>query len=54
MVPEDTTKMLDCPSVFRHNDSWYMSYIVFDGNGYETWLAESSDLLNWNTSYNFV
>jgi len=49
MVPEDTTKMLDCPSVFRHNDSWYMSYIVFDGNGYETWLAESSDLLNWNT-----
>ncbi len=48
MVPEDSTKMLDCPSVFRHNDSWYMSYIVFDGNGYETWLAESSDLLNWN------
>jgi len=26
-----------------------MSYIQFDGRGYETWLAESADLLHWNT-----
>lgn len=26
-----------------------MSYIVFDGKGYETWLAKSNDLLNWKT-----
>ncbi|MCH5597779.1 glycoside hydrolase family protein [Niabella ginsengisoli] len=24
-----------------------MSYIAFDGKGYETWLASSNDLLNW-------
>jgi predicted GH43/DUF377 family glycosyl hydrolase len=45
----DTTKMVDCPSIFRENNHWYMSYIVFDGKGYETWLAESDDLLNWQT-----
>jgi predicted GH43/DUF377 family glycosyl hydrolase len=28
---------------------WYMSYLVFDGRGYETWLAKSKDLLNWET-----
>jgi predicted GH43/DUF377 family glycosyl hydrolase len=38
---------VDCPSVFRHNDKWYMMYIVFDGIGYETEIAESDDLLNW-------
>ena len=26
-----------------------MTYIVFDGKGYETWLAKSADLLHWNT-----
>jgi len=44
----DTSKMVDSPSIFRKNDIWYMTYIVFDGQGYETWLAESNDLLNWN------
>ena len=24
-----------------------MTYLIFDGRGYETWLAKSSDLLNW-------
>ena len=43
---ENKTK-LDCPSVFRHEDRWYMTYIVFDGSGYETALAQSDDLLNW-------
>ncbi len=40
---------VDCPSVFRHNDHWYMLYIVFDQKGYETWLASSNDLLHWET-----
>ena len=39
-------KKLDCPSVFRSGDTWYMVYIIFDGDGYETALAESDDLLH--------
>ncbi|MEZ5103513.1 MAG: hypothetical protein R2757_03375 [Draconibacterium sp.] len=49
MVPDDASKMLDSPSVFRVKNSWYMTYIIFDGKGYETWLAKSPDLLNWKT-----
>lgn len=45
----DTNKMVDSPTVFREQDSWYMTYIVFDGHGYETWLAKSDDLLHWET-----
>ena len=26
-----------------------MTYILFDGSGYETWLAKSKDLLQWKT-----
>jgi len=40
-------KKLDCPSVFRHGEKWYMTYIIFDGSGYETALAESANLLDW-------
>ena len=45
----DSTKMLDSPTIFRHNEKWLMSYIVFDGQGYETWLAESENLLDWTS-----
>ena len=45
----DTTKMVDSPTIFRAGDVWYMTYIVFDGQGYETWLAESNDLLHWES-----
>ncbi|MFD2101540.1 glycosylase [Flagellimonas iocasae] len=45
----DTTKMVDSPTIFRKNDLWYMTYIVFDGQGYETWLSESKDLLHWKS-----
>lgn len=38
---------VDCPSVFRKGDRWYMVYICMNKKGYETHLAESSDLLNW-------
>src|SRR5215831_6752775 len=49
IVPENKTKKIDCPSVFRQGKSWYMTYIQFDGSGYETWLAKSNDLLHWKT-----
>jgi predicted GH43/DUF377 family glycosyl hydrolase len=49
LVPPDSTKKADCPTVFRHGGKWYMTYIVFDGRGYETWLAASNDLLSWET-----
>jgi predicted GH43/DUF377 family glycosyl hydrolase len=47
MVPSDNSHKTDCPSVFRHGKNWFMTYLVFDGRGYETWLAESRDLLHW-------
>ncbi|HRT28159.1 MAG TPA: glycoside hydrolase family 127 protein [Kiritimatiellia bacterium] len=40
-------EMLDNPMVFRHGDAWYMMHIRFDGKGYETHLAKSSDLIAW-------
>lgn len=45
----ETGKKVDCPSVFRHDGKWYMTYIIFDGNGYETAIAKSDDLLKWHT-----
>lgn len=48
LSPQDETKKIDCPTVFRKNNQWYMSYIQFDGRGYETWLAKSDDLLHWS------
>jgi len=49
MVPSDDSKKMDCPSVFRKDNKWLMTYLVYDGQGYETWLAESDDLLNWKS-----
>ncbi|MBT32218.1 MAG: glycosylase [Thalassobius sp.] len=45
----DSTKMIDSPTIFRNNGVWYMTYIVYDGQGYETWLTESDDLLHWKS-----
>lgn len=45
----DSDKMVDSPTIFRANNTWYMTYIVFDGQGYETWLSESDDLLHWES-----
>jgi len=47
MVPTDDSKKMDSPSVFRKGKMWYMVYILFDGTGYETWLAKSKNLLDW-------
>jgi predicted GH43/DUF377 family glycosyl hydrolase len=45
----DTTKLIDSPTIFRADNRWYMTYIVFDGQGYETYLAQSDDLLHWQS-----
>jgi predicted GH43/DUF377 family glycosyl hydrolase len=47
VIKGEDGKKVDCPSVFLHKDKWYMVYIIFDGNGYETALAQSDDLLTW-------
>jgi hypothetical protein len=55
LAPEDNNHKMDCPTVFRQGKNWYMTYLVYngkegtDGRGYETWLAESPDLLHWKT-----
>ncbi len=55
IAPTDNHHKIDCPTVFRENDRWYMTYVVYDGKGakdgrgYETWLAESENLLEWKT-----
>jgi predicted GH43/DUF377 family glycosyl hydrolase len=38
---------IDCPSVYRVGDRWYMLYVCMNKVGYETHLAVSDDLLQW-------
>ncbi len=40
-------KSVDDPIVFSVNGSFHMLYIGFDGTGYQTGLASSSDLVHW-------
>ncbi|MFL5741469.1 MAG: glycosylase, partial [Flavisolibacter sp.] len=47
VVAESDSQKIDCPTVFKKGNSWYMTYLRFDGRGYETWLARSKDLLHW-------
>jgi predicted GH43/DUF377 family glycosyl hydrolase len=47
VVPDNDNKKIDCPTVFRKGKLWYMTYIEFDGRGYETRIAQSTDLLHW-------
>ena len=49
VTPDNDAKKIDCPSVFRKGNAWFMTYIQFDGRGYETWIARSNDLLHWKT-----
>ena len=49
LLPPDPSDMMDSPTVFREGNMWYMTYIIFDGRGYETYIASSKDLLNWET-----
>jgi beta-xylosidase len=38
---------VDCPFVFRHGGRFYMTFVAFDGAGYQTGLAMSDDLVHW-------
>jgi len=38
---------VDCPFVFRHEGEFLMTFVGFDGIGYQTGLASSADLINW-------
>jgi len=49
IAPDDNSKKVDCPTVFQKGNEWFMSYLIFNGRGYETWLAESDDLLHWKS-----
>ena len=55
VAPQDNGHQIDCPTVYREGDKWYMTYVCYnghhgtDGRGYETWLASSPDLLHWTT-----
>ena len=40
-------KSVDCPFVFSANGQFYMTYIGYDGIGYQTGLASSKDLVHW-------
>lgn len=40
-------KSVDDPFVFLHEGAFHMLYIGFDGTGYQTGLARSADLVNW-------
>lgn len=40
-------RAVDCPFVFRHEGRFHMTYLGFDGTGYQTGLAASADLVNW-------
>lgn len=41
--------MTDVPTVFQipGEKKWHMTFIGFDGNGYQSFVAESDDLVNW-------
>ena len=41
--------MTDVHTVYQlpNNDLFYMSFVGFDGSGYQTFVAESTDLLEW-------
>lgn len=45
----ESFKSVDCPTVYQipGDDRWYMSFIGFDGNGYQSFVAESDDLIHW-------
>ncbi|MFW6256963.1 MAG: hypothetical protein ACOC2O_02365, partial [Bacillota bacterium] len=38
---------VDCPFVFYQDDRYYLTYVGWDSIGYQTGMAVSDDLLNW-------
>lgn len=60
LAPTSNNYKIDCPTVFQKGGKWFMTYVVYngstgaDGRGYETWIAESDDLLRWKTLGKFL
>ena len=40
-------RAVDCPFVFSHEGRFHMTYVGFDGVGYQTGMAVSDDLVTW-------
>lgn len=40
-------RSVDCPFVFSLNGRFHMTYVGYDGTGYQTGLARSDDLIHW-------
>lgn len=47
VLKPDKGMQIDNPTVFRWGEVWRMLYIQYDNAGYETHMAESSDLIHW-------
>jgi predicted GH43/DUF377 family glycosyl hydrolase len=48
LAGSSTNELLDCPSIFRNRNHWYMMYVAISNRvGYQTFLARSDDLLHW-------
>ncbi len=45
----EDVSMTDVPTVFqiKGKNKWYMTFIGFDGKGYQSFIAESEDLVHW-------
>src|SRR5580704_9036482 len=41
------SRSVDCPFVCTHDGLFYMTYIGYDGTGYQTGLASSRNLVDW-------
>jgi len=41
------SRSVDCPFAFSNAGLYYMTYVGFDGTGYQTGLASSKDLVEW-------
>ena len=41
------SRSVDCPFVFHHGGRFYMTYVGWDGTGYQTGLASSTNLVDW-------
>ena len=46
--PPQKDMLVDSPSVFQKDGKWFMLYVLQDGAGYSTHLAESDNLLDWH------
>ncbi|MGF7149853.1 putative GH43/DUF377 family glycosyl hydrolase [Sphingomonas zeicaulis] len=40
-------RAVDQPFVFKHDGRFFMTFVGYDGKGYQTGLAESDDLIHW-------